>query len=646
VGLTPDRIDIALVAAQAPVPWAVIDLDGSYVVGNDAFASLFGRTTAMMAGLHLSELTHERSRRTIDDRLAPLAQGELDRLEYDEQCRRADQTVFTGRVIVSLLRDDDGLPLALAGVIEDVTEHRAAMALLASNEDHLSAMRDRALALADQRASFVANVSHELRTPVHAVLGLTELLAERPLGSQDAELVAGIRREAERLRATVDDLLDYSRFEADGITLEIGPTDVQKLVDRVVQRAVATPYGARLAVTGRVETDAPAFVQADEHRLEQVLTNLVGNAAKFTAAGEVRLTVSSPRPGRLAFDVADTGPGIPHSHRELVFEPFVQVPGVTGATGGSGLGLALVRGLVELMGGAITLDCPPEGGSIFRVEVPCTTADAPVESPGSSAPRQNQGGVSVLVVEDNEVNQQLAREQLARLGHRATIVGTGSEALEILARPDHGHELVLMDWQLPDIDGVETTRRFRAGEHHRGARLPVIAMTASALPDDRAQCRAAGMDDFLPKPVSLRDLSAMIERWVPSDRPDLAETPEPADRDRVDVTALEALVSDLDDRAVVASLVTRYLDELDERGRTLQGAAAAGQLDLLHRVSHTLRSTSEMMGALELRDLCRELEAATPDSDIDSAVARFAGAADLVRSSLRSWLDDSTREAP
>jgi signal transduction histidine kinase/DNA-binding response OmpR family regulator len=533
---------------------------------------------------------------------------------------------------VNLLED----PSVEAVVItsRNVTERKEA-------ERELTAIRDSALALADQRAAFVASVSHELRTPVHAVLGLTELLTERVRGSEDAELVAGIRREAERLQSTVDDLLEHSRFEAQGITLRVMPVDVSALVARVVQRAAATSYGAKLTITSAIGPGMPTYVAADEHRLEQVLTNLVANAVKFTAAGEVRLAASWSPDGSLAFEVADTGPGIPASHRELIFEPFVQVPDVAGATGGSGLGLALVRGLLSAMGGTVALDCPPEGGSVFRVEVPAPAAEGPADIAPPPGPDPGSRGVSVLVVEDNEVNQQLAREQLLRLGHRATVVGLATEALAILAAPDHDHDIVLMDWQLPELDGVEATRLLRAAEAGDGRRrVPVIAMTASALPDDRAHCRDAGMDDFLPKPVSLRDLKTMIDKWAPT----VADTRSPdvprAGADRFDASALETLVSDLDDRPAVMSLVSRYLVELDERERELRESAAAGEIERVRRVSHTLRSTSEMMGALGLGDLCRALEASTPEDDLEATMSRFTDAAARARSQLQHWIDE------
>jgi CheY-like chemotaxis protein len=241
-------------------------------------------------------------------------------------------------------------------------------------------------------------------------------------------------------------------------------------------------------------------------------------------------------------------------------------------------------------------------------------------------------------VEDNPVNQLLVRQQLERLGHRPTIVGTALEGLECL-RDGHEFDLVLMDWQLPDVDGLEATRRIRERERISSAHVPVVAMTASAMPEDRLACINAGMDDFMAKPVGLEALAQMVDKWTDS----TASVEDDASRGAVDVEALATLQRELDDPELVASLVERFLDELHGRAEGFEAAVRHGDLDSLHRIAHTLKSTSELMGALELRDVCREAERIEDPDGLGDIGARFRQSAHAAESQLRRWLEAAAR---
>lgn len=244
--------------------------------------------------------------------------------------------------------------------------------------------------------------------------------------------------------------------------------------------------------------------------------------------------------------------------------------------------------------------------------------------------------LTVLVVEDNRVNQLVVTRQLQKLGFQSDVAATGTEALELL-RPDHGYALVLMDWQLPDIDGLETTRRYRAVEAERGSRVPIIAITASAMPEDRVACSEAGMDGFLAKPVSLEELGEAIREVLPS-------VGGPADSDAAaastaDQTVLAGLISELGDTEIVVSLVRRYLTELGNREQRLALALSEGDFDVLHRIGHTLRSTSEMLGATDLAAACHKLVQVT-DGDLAAAVvAEIISAAKRSRAELTEWVE-------
>ena len=244
-------------------------------------------------------------------------------------------------------------------------------------------------------------------------------------------------------------------------------------------------------------------------------------------------------------------------------------------------------------------------------------------------------GASILVVEDNPVNQLLVREQLERLGHCPTIVGSAREGLDRLPG-GHAFDLVLMDWQLPDLDGLEATRRIRQSEQASTAHVPVVAMTASAMPEDRQACLEAGMDDFMAKPVGLDELAKMVDKWTG------AATPADEARDSDDAVQFEALATlqaDLDDPELVVSLVERFLEELNVRADGFRNAAERADLDSLHRIGHTLKSTSELMGALELRDVCREAEQLDDPEALGELGARFRRSADRAATQLREWLE-------
>lgn len=765
VDIRPEDIDIATVAAHAPVEWAVTTIDGRHILCNEAYGDLFGRSVDELTGTHVGELLAD-STEGVDydiDCLEQLRVRGQAHHRSDHRYLRADGSEFTGLLRVNLLCDPGEAPIGVIRVVADVSRQRMKADELAHSQAHLTKMlrnisdtvtlidsdarvlsttgfhkevlgyprefwtanrifdlahpddiaeaqdlaaqvlaepgvehateirarhasghhetlevsavnllddpevgaivvtsrnvsdrkrveselavlRDEALALAQERANFVATVSHELRSPLHAVLGLSELLATRISDPEQHELLDGIRREAEQLRATVDDLLDYSRYESHGITIENGPVDVHALIERITGRARAAEHASELTVRSIIAENLPPVIEGDAYRLEQVLTNLMGNAVKYTRAGGVTIRAVSPATGRIAFEIADTGPGIPESHRELIFEPFVQVPGPSSARG-TGLGLALVKALTELMHGRVTLECPASGGTVVTVDFPATPTPAESSARPITVGRPSAKGASVLVVEDNPVNQMLVRRQLERLGHRATIVSTAREGLDLLAESSHSHDLVLMDWQLPDIDGLEATRMLRRSERETGTHVPVVAMTASAMPEDRASCRAAGMDGFLAKPVGLRDLEDAIVRWARFG-PSRSRPAREAAGGSFDPHALTTLLEDLGDHTIVLSLVEHYLAELDQREQAVCEAASSSSYDSLHRIGHTLRSTSEMMGVLEMRDLCRELEAVTGAADATELVERFASAAERTRDTLRAWIADQPQENP
>ena len=508
-------------------------------------------------------------------------------------------------------------------------------------EAELAARRDEAVEQSRLRSEFVARVSHELRNQLHAVQGLTELLSTSEVPRSVHQLAESAHRQSEQLKHLVDDLLEYTRIEAG----RQEPSPTASWVRQIVADTVS--MGTKLAhqgvqVVSRTDEDVPDVVLVDAGRVRQVLANLVSNAAKFTPGGRIEVEASrceiEGRPG-LRWTVHDSGVGISPDDVARIFQPFDQ--GSSGDSGsGTGLGLAITERIVRMLGGRISVSSEPGEGSTFTVEFPVEeTDDVPDDDPvGVFRLRRD---AHVLVVEDNPVNQMLVAEQLARLGARATVVGTGQDALDAL-HDDHDVDCVLMDWQLPGLDGVETTRRQRATEGP-GAHVPIIAMTASSRPSDRSTCLAAGMDEMLVKPVGLHELGAALQPFVGERRSADRATPTGDATIAADVAALDRLAQDLGSVGPVRSIVTTFLTELDHREAAVHDAVDEGDDDLLRRTAHTLRSTSRTLGANELDALSDRLEhGAFPPGD--GTLAQFDRAADATRSALRGWLDQHPAE--
>jgi CheY-like chemotaxis protein len=366
-------------------------------------------------------------------------------------------------------------------------------------------------------------MSHEIRTPLNAVLGLNELLLRSPLDAQQRAHAELIRSSGELLLALINDILDLSRIEAGRLELANLPFEPRRVVDEVVAMLRSPVEAKGLTLSVEVGQGVPRRLSGDPVRLRQVLFNLLGNALKFTDRGGIRLGLRVEAPAsadsvaRLAIEVSDTGIGIPPQLLPRLFERFTQ--GDNSAErrhGGSGLGLAIAQQIVQLMGGTIEVSTRLGEGSTFVLRLPMTeppdtpraTHAAALRPTAPAAPRRR-----VLVAEDNAVNQVLVRAVLERLGHECRIVGDGGAAVRAVA--EDPPDLVLMDMQMPGLDGPGATRAIRALDGP-AARVPVVAMTANARPEDREQCLAAGMDAYLSKPVDIAALEATIAAMPPT----------------------------------------------------------------------------------------------------------------------------------
>lgn len=406
--------------------------------------------------------------------------------------------------------------------------HIVEMLTLRFTNEELTAQLSSALQLArkENRAKneFVANMSHELRTPLHGILGMSSMLLGSTPGTTPREGITVIRRCGEHLLGLINNILEYSRFGAQGIDLHPQQIDLAQVVDDTVEMCTpgATEKGLTLSCT--LDLPRPCTVVMDPFRLRQILLNLVGNAVKFTDHGTVRVRVAETNGGQgVLIRVEDTGVGIAPAARERIFEPFVQVDSSnTRKFGGTGLGLSITRAICDAMGGSISYHSTLGVGSTFEVSLPLQRPRLPsAPSPAvASAPSPHGAALhgTVLLAEDNEVNALVAEASLTRLGLQVERASNGIEVVERVCqthtvRPD----LVLLDCQMPEMDGFEAARRIREHETTHGLpRLALIALTANVFPEDRDQCRAAGMDDFLAKPFNAEQLREVLSTHLAS----------------------------------------------------------------------------------------------------------------------------------
>ncbi|MCB9412074.1 MAG: response regulator [Actinobacteria bacterium] len=506
--LEQERLRLALDGSNAGLwDW---DLATDEVFFSDQWKAMLGHSPAEIAHDfdEWSARIHPDDEDAAQEKVRAYLAGEIPTYENTLRMRHKSGhyvwIMATGRV----LRDDSGTPRRMVGIHLDITEQRLA--------------RERAEAANRAKSDFLATMSHEIRTPMNGVMGMLQLLADRPLDTTSEQYISTAYRSAESLLAIIDDILDLSKIEAGKVELEDRPFDpATELVEAAeLLRERIEGKGLRLIVD--CSASLPSAVRGDVRRLRQVITNLIGNAVKFTSEGEIRLTISALplSDGALDFtiSVADSGIGIPPEIAAKLFDPFTQADSsTTRVYGGTGLGLAICRRLVEQMSGSIWVESEPGKGSNFIVTVPLGVpaageSDPQPETPAAGSEHALAGG-KVLLVEDNAVNQRVAVAMLETLGLEVSVAPHGESALELFCRdrPD----IVLMDLQMPVMDGFAATERIRADEAaHDAVRVPIVALTANVLGDVRETCLAAGMDDVVMKPFRKGELAATLSRWL------------------------------------------------------------------------------------------------------------------------------------
>jgi signal transduction histidine kinase/DNA-binding response OmpR family regulator len=521
-------------------------------------------------------------------------------------------------------------------------------------EDALEAMRaarDEAERASRAKSEFVSRMSHELRTPLNAIIGFAELLEDEALAPEQHSYVKLINGSGKHLMELINQVLDHSKIEAGGLKLERivfdFPAEIEAVMSIVTERA--TTKG--LAFVASVADDLPRYVEGDPTRLRQILINLLANAVKFTEQGSVELRVAR-EDGRIHFSVRDSGIGMDQAALARLFKPFSQADdSVTRKFGGTGLGLMIAKDLIDAMGGELEVESAPQVGSCFWFWIPLKAAAVASPGPTTAAPGGgNTGAVlpalaelipgRVLLVDDNRVNQQLAAAMLERLGLAFDLADNGGDCLQHLAQADYA--LVLMDMEMPEMDGVTATRRIRESEAE-GRHLPIIAMTANALQEDRERCFAAGMDGYIPKPISLESLRNELYRLfgqaAPQAKPTETCMTASEDSPAGNRAAAIALMGDEDIFREVATMFVadapKMLDELNQ-------ALAANDWPALTRVAHTLKGLLATFAAKAGEAVARQLEASARANNAGGDCAHLT---DAVRRQTERLIEELSVEA-
>jgi two-component system, sensor histidine kinase and response regulator len=610
--------------------------DGYFIRVNPQWTEVTGYTETELLGRPYLDFVHPEDRRSTLAAGARLAAGEP--VVWFENRYRCKDDSYRWLMWMCAPFLEQGLIYASARDITDRRQAEEALRRYASdmasarqvqeaNATRLSQLvselevaRRRAEDATAAKGEFLANMSHEIRTPMNAILGMTQLLARSPLTAEQRDLVGTASDAAESLLGLINDILDFSKIEARRLELEAVAFDVRETVADALRLVAPRAREKGLTLGSQIHEAVPATLVGDAGRLRQVLLNLVGNAVKFTETGEVVVSADVMEAGAdvvlLHFAVRDTGIGVPADKQWRIFGAFVQADGsTTRKYGGTGLGLTISAELVELMQGRIWIDSVVGRGSTFhfsarfaRAGHEHTTPPRPPEPELSAAAlRGARRPLRILLAEDNAINQKVVAGMLASGGHQVVVVDNGQQAVEAVQR--QVFDVVLMDIQMPEMNGLEATAAIRERERDRGGRLPIIAMTAHAMTGDRERCLAAGMDGYVAKPIRIADMFSTIAAVVAGEAP-----PDEGPASIVDEQKLLAH-GFAGNAALLADVIDAFAAETPMALSTMREAVEGGDLATLARAAHKMKGTVGVFTTGPALSAAGELETAAKASD-------------------------------